>query len=105
MPKFTPQVVIDQLRDGYWLESPAINQDGKPDLIGYGPAMSEIYWYENGPGPLDKLSGGSTQDERTGWQQAALLRAVTTRMFASALSSYSTKASLLSWMSNRGAGR
>ena len=25
------------------------NQDGKPDLIGYGLAMGEIYWYENSP--------------------------------------------------------
>ena len=33
IPQFTPQVVIDQLRDGYWLESPDFNQDGKPDLI------------------------------------------------------------------------
>jgi hypothetical protein len=49
VPKFTPQVVIDQLRDGYWLEAPDFNQDGKPDLIGYGLAMGEIYWYENGP--------------------------------------------------------
>ena len=40
---------IDQLRDGYWLESPDFNNDGKPDLIGYGLAMGEIYWYENGP--------------------------------------------------------
>jgi hypothetical protein len=48
VPKFTPQVVIDQLRDGYWLESPDFNQDGRPDLIGYGLAMGEIYWYENG---------------------------------------------------------
>jgi len=49
VPTFTPQVVIDQLRDGYWLESPDFNNDGKPDLIGYGLAMGEIYWYENGP--------------------------------------------------------
>jgi Aldos-2-ulose dehydratase, beta-propeller domain len=49
IPQFTPQIVIDQLRDGYWVESPDFNQDGKPDLIGYGLAMGEIYWYENGP--------------------------------------------------------
>jgi hypothetical protein len=48
VPRFTPHVVIDQLRDGYWLESPDLNGDGKPDLIGYGLAMGEIYWYENG---------------------------------------------------------
>ena len=48
IPQFTPHLVIDQLRDGYWLESPDFNQDGKPDLIGYGLAMGEIYWYENG---------------------------------------------------------
>src|SRR4051812_41858259 len=49
VPEFTPHLVIDQLRDGYWLEAPDFNLDGKPDLIGYGLAMGEIYWYENGP--------------------------------------------------------
>jgi hypothetical protein len=49
IPRFTAQVVADQLRDGYWLEAPDFNRDGKPDLIGYGLAMGEIYWYENGP--------------------------------------------------------
>jgi hypothetical protein len=46
-PKFTPQLVADQLRDGYWLEAPDINGDSKPDLIGYGLSLGEIYWYQN----------------------------------------------------------
>ncbi|MEV0599855.1 VCBS repeat-containing protein [Streptomyces sp. NPDC050315] len=46
-PKFTPNIVADQLRDGYWLESPDIDGDGKPDLFGYGLALGEIYWYQN----------------------------------------------------------
>ncbi|MET9292552.1 VCBS repeat-containing protein [Streptomyces sp. NPDC003077] len=46
-PTFAPQVVADQLRDGYWLESPDIDGDGQPDLFGYGLALGEIYWYQN----------------------------------------------------------
>lgn len=48
VPRFSAHLVIDQLRDGYWLESLDLNGDGKPDLIGFGLAMGEIYWYENG---------------------------------------------------------
>lgn len=46
-PKFTAEVVADQLRDGYWLEAPDIDGDGKPDLFGYGLRLGEIYWYAN----------------------------------------------------------
>jgi len=49
VPTFTPEVVADQLRDGYWLESPDIDGDGKPDLFGYGLRLGEIYWYQNEP--------------------------------------------------------
>ncbi len=47
VPTFDKVVVADQLRDGYWLEAPDIDQDGKPDLFGYGLSLGEIYWYEN----------------------------------------------------------
>ncbi|MFD5883750.1 MULTISPECIES: FG-GAP repeat domain-containing protein [Streptomyces] len=46
-PKFTAEVVADQLRDGYWLEAPDIDGDGRPDLFGYGLRLGEIYWYAN----------------------------------------------------------
>lgn len=46
-PKFTPEIVADQLRDGYWLEAPDLNNDNKPDLFGYGLRLGEIYWYAN----------------------------------------------------------
>jgi FG-GAP-like repeat len=46
-PRFTPEVVADQLRDGYWLEAPDIDGDGRPDLFGYGLRLGEIYWYRN----------------------------------------------------------
>ena len=47
LPRFTPEVVTDQLRDGYWLEAPDIDNDSKPDLFGYGLRLGEIYWYQN----------------------------------------------------------
>lgn len=47
-PSFTAHVVADQLRDGYWLEAPDIDGDGRPDLFGYGLRLGEIYWYQNG---------------------------------------------------------
>ncbi|MER6334453.1 VCBS repeat-containing protein [Streptomyces sp. NPDC001034] len=46
-PAFTAEVVAEQLRDGYWLEAPDIDQDGRPDLFGYGLRLGEIYWYQN----------------------------------------------------------
>jgi hypothetical protein len=46
-PTFTPEVVADQLRDGYWLEAPDIDNDSRPDLFGYGLRLGEIYWYQN----------------------------------------------------------
>jgi hypothetical protein len=49
-PSFTPEVVADQLRDGYWLEAPDIDGDGVPDLFGYGLRLGEIYWYQNRKG-------------------------------------------------------
>jgi Aldos-2-ulose dehydratase, beta-propeller domain/FG-GAP-like repeat len=49
-PDFVPEVVADHLRDGYWLEAPDIDGDGRPDLFGYGLRLGEIYWYENSPG-------------------------------------------------------
>ncbi|MCQ4079751.1 VCBS repeat-containing protein [Streptomyces sp. RB6PN25] len=47
VPKFAPEIVSDQLRDGYWLEAPDIDNDSRPDLFGYGLRLGEIYWYQN----------------------------------------------------------
>lgn len=49
-PSFEPEVVADHLRDGYWLESPDLDGNGRPDLFGYGLRLGEIYWYKNAPG-------------------------------------------------------
>ena len=49
-PSFTSETVTEQLRDGYWLEAPDIDGDGRPDLFGYGLRLGEIYWYQNGEG-------------------------------------------------------
>ncbi len=49
-PRFTPELVAEQLRDGYWIEAPDIDGDGAPDLFGYGLRLGEIYWYQNRPG-------------------------------------------------------
>lgn len=46
-PKFRPQQVIEQMREAYWLEYPDITKSGRPDLMGYGLTMGEIYWYRN----------------------------------------------------------
>lgn len=47
LPVFQPELVADHLRDGYWLEAPDLDGDGKPDLFGYGLRLGEIYWYRN----------------------------------------------------------
>jgi hypothetical protein len=46
-PRFTPEVVADQLRDGYWVEALDVNGTGRPDLVGCGLTLGEIYWYQN----------------------------------------------------------
>lgn len=47
IPTFAPELVADQLRDGYWLEATDLDGDGRPDLFGYGLRLGEIYWYQN----------------------------------------------------------
>ena len=46
-PRFQATQVTDQLREGYWLEAPDIDGDGRPDLMGYGLSTGELYWYRN----------------------------------------------------------
>ncbi len=46
-PYFEPDLVVDNLDDGYWLEAVDINGDGKPDLVASGLAEGEVVWYEN----------------------------------------------------------
>ncbi|TFC29920.1 VCBS repeat-containing protein [Cryobacterium sp. TMT1-3] len=53
-PSFGSETVTDFLRDGYWLEAPDITGTGKPDLVGYGLSLGEIYWYQN-PGWQKRL--------------------------------------------------
>ena len=59
-PTFERQLVEDHRQDGYWIEALDINNDSKPDLIGYGLNLGEVNWYEN-PGwkknPIAKFSG------------------------------------------------
>ena len=47
VPTFDSTTVTDFLRDGYWLEAADLTGDGRPDLVGYGLRVGEIYWYEN----------------------------------------------------------
>lgn len=46
-PRFGSASVTQHLRDGYWLEAPDLDGDGRPDLVGYGLSLGEIYWYHN----------------------------------------------------------
>lgn len=47
-PEFRGELVADKLRDGYWLEAPDLDGDGRPDLFGWGLRLGEVYWYQNG---------------------------------------------------------
>ncbi|SDN83085.1 hypothetical protein SAMN05216368_107262 [Cryobacterium flavum] len=53
-PRFGSETVTDFLRDGYWLEAADITGTGRPDLVGYGLSLGEIYWYQN-PGWQKRL--------------------------------------------------
>ncbi|PHM73258.1 hypothetical protein [Xenorhabdus kozodoii] len=46
-PCFTPQIVAERLRDGYWIQSFDVANAHRYDLVAYGPGVGEIYWYEN----------------------------------------------------------
>lgn len=46
-PDFTKQVLADYLREGYWLEDPDVNGDGRPDLVAHGLSVGELYWYDS----------------------------------------------------------
>ena len=43
-PYFEPDLVADNLEDGYWLEGVDINGDGRPDLVASGLAEGEVIW-------------------------------------------------------------
>lgn len=47
VPRFTREVVQDDLVEGYWVEAPDIDGDTRPDLFGYGMHLGELYWYRN----------------------------------------------------------
>lgn len=47
VPAFDSVVVTDFLRDGYWLEAADLTGEGRPDLVGYGLKVGEIYSYAN----------------------------------------------------------
>ncbi len=46
-PHFERQLVEDRRQDGYWIESFDIDNDSKPDLVGYGLNLGELHWYQN----------------------------------------------------------
>ncbi|MEV5886578.1 VCBS repeat-containing protein [Streptomyces sp. NPDC052020] len=47
VPRFAREVLADDLIEGYWLEAPDIDGDTRPDLVGHGMYLGEIYWYQN----------------------------------------------------------
>jgi hypothetical protein len=46
-PFFDRQLVEDKRGDGYWIEALDIDQDSRPDLVGYGLGLGEVNWYQN----------------------------------------------------------
>ncbi|GAA2673880.1 MULTISPECIES: VCBS repeat-containing protein [Actinosynnema] len=55
-PRFSTEVVAEQLRDGYWLEAADVDGDGAPDLVGHGLRLGEVYWYQQREGWPRKLA-------------------------------------------------
>lgn len=46
-PFFERQLIEDKRGDGYWIEAFDIDQDSRPDLVGYGLGLVEVNWYQN----------------------------------------------------------
>ena len=46
-PVFEPHMLEDHRPDGYWIEGFDIDNDGLPDLVGYGLGQGEVTWYKN----------------------------------------------------------
>ena len=46
-PDFEPQVIDDDIPDGYWIQAVDITGDGRPDLLVSGLAGGQVNWYRN----------------------------------------------------------
>ena len=46
-PYFEPKLLEEKRLDGYWIEAFNIDNDGLPDLVGYGLGQGEVTWYKN----------------------------------------------------------
>lgn len=46
-PCFERQLIEDHRKDGYWIEAFDINNDSKPDILGYGLNAGEVCWFKN----------------------------------------------------------
>lgn len=46
-PYFERHLVEDRRLDGYWIEAFDIDNDSKPDIVGYGLNVGEVNWYQN----------------------------------------------------------
>src|SRR5437764_8288393 len=47
MPRFSEQVIANDLAGGYQVITSDLNGDGKPDLIALASGMTELVWFEN----------------------------------------------------------
>src|SRR5947199_829844 len=61
---FFEQTLIENIKDGYWLDTVDINSDGRPDLVASGLELGQLVWYEN-PGWHKHLM--ATLPERVAW--------------------------------------
>ena len=43
-PYFERQLIEDHRQDGYWIEVFGINNGSKPDIVGYGLNLGEVYF-------------------------------------------------------------
>lgn len=55
-PYFERQLVEDRRLDGYWIEAFDINNDSKPDIVGYGLNLGEVTCYQNPDWKKTKIS-------------------------------------------------
>eukprot|EP00727_Mastigamoeba_balamuthi_P013967 m51a1_g9193 putative glycoside hydrolase family 31 protein (2599) ;mRNA; r:85268-95290 len=64
-----PNVLFDQLHDGYWVDASDLSQSGRPDIVAYGLQRGEMMLYRNlgngqwaPPRLIQKLEGAVATD-------------------------------------------
>jgi hypothetical protein len=101
------QTLVENIKDGYWLDTIDINADGRPDLVASGLELGQVVWYEN-PGWHKHLI--TTLPEPVAWDYAdidgdGMIDIVISHNFGGCPRNCKPEDGKISWLRNPGRGR